>query len=321
MNIGKVLSVIVLLSAFFFTSALAVEEESRVISVTLEKPYVNLISNVVYAQKPMRGYPTIPLRLDILRPDANTALPAVLFITGGGFINANKDSYAQQRMSLAEAGYVVASMEYRVAPSVLFPSPLEDVKSAIRFLRANADKFGIDADKVAVFGASAGGYLSSFAGTSNGYEKFDKDEYLDESSTVQAVINFYGLSDLTLVGEGFSEDVNKLHSLPSATEALWVNGAAPFNKSGSIFDYPEKAVAANPITYIGKATPPFLIMHGDNDTIVSPHQTERLHKALIENGIESTYYVVKGAKHGGIHWTQPQIMQLVIEFLDRHLKN
>lgn len=89
------------------------------------------------------------------------------------------------------------------------------------------------------------------------------------SSTVQAVINFYGLSELTLIGEGFSDESRKLHASPASTESLWVNGATPFNTGGAIIDYPAKAIAANPITYINTATPPFLIMHGDLDTLVS----------------------------------------------------
>lgn len=319
-SIASVLSVFVMLflPAVFCAAA---EGNEHAIRVNLEKTPVKLISNVVYAQKSMRGYTNVALRMDILQPDVReTTHPAVLFITGGGFINANKDSYAQQRMVLAEAGYVVASIEYRVAPTVLFPAPLEDVKSAIRFLRANAEKYGVDPENIAVFGNSAGGYLSSFAGTTNGYEEFDKGELLDVPSTVKAAINFYGLSDLTLVGEGFPEDVVKLHALPSSTEAIWVNGAAPFYKSGSIFDHPEKAAAANPITYINGNTPPFLIMHGDKDVLVSPRQTKRLHDALIEKGVESTYYTVRDAGHGGVHWAQPQIMDIVIKFLDKHLK-
>lgn len=302
--------------------AAASDSNHNTISVTLDKTPVKLISNVVYAQKTMRGYDNVPLRMDILRPDVKgESFPAVVFITGGGFVNANKDSYAQQRMELAEAGFVVASIEYRVAPTVLFPAPLEDVKSAIRFLRANAKRFGIVPEKIATFGASAGGYLAALAGTTNGDASFDVGEHLDQNSSVQAAIDFYGLSDLTLVGEGFPDDVVKLHALPSATEALWVNGAAPFYPSGSIFDHPDKAAVANPITHISSATPPFLIMHGDVDTVVSPRQTERLHEALTKQNIDSTYYVVQGARHGGVHWIQPDIMRLVIDFLGKHLKD
>lgn len=315
----------ILLSSIIITAAAQVPhtmaaDNTHELTLTPRQPSVKLISDVVYAQVPMRGYPNVALKMDILQPEAKSPQPAVLFITGGGFINANKDNYIQQRLKMAEAGYVVASMEYRVAPTVLFPAPLEDVKSAIRYLRANASKFGIDTNHVAVFGASAGGYLAAFAGTSNGDKQFDRGEHLDQSSQVQAVIDFYGLSDLTRVGEGFPDAVVQKHASASSTEAIWVNGTSVFNEGGPITRFPEKTAAANPINYISKNTPPFLIMHGSADTVVSPHQTEMLHKALIAHGINSTYYVVKGAEHGGIYWVQPEIMQKVLQFLDRQLK-
>ncbi|PWC14007.1 alpha/beta hydrolase [Brenneria corticis] len=283
-------------------------------------PAVKLISDVVFSQVPSRGFPNVALKMDILQPEAKKPLPVVLYITGGGFIHANKDNYLQQRLKIAEAGYVVASMEYRVAPVVLFPSPLEDVKSAIRYLRANTEKFGIDGGRVAVFGSSAGGYLAAFAGTTNGVTQFDKGENLDQSSQVQAVIDFYGLSDLTLVGEGLADSIVQKHTSASATEAMWVNGTAVFDEGGAITSNPDRAAAANPINYISSATPPFLIMHGADDVIVSPRQTARLHQALTEENIASSYYIVKGAVHGGPHWLQPDIMQITIRFLDKHLK-
>lgn len=313
-------SLLTMLLLFAIGCGAAAADNRHSIAVGMDKKPVSLISNVVFAQVPMRGYANVALRMDILRPESKEPLPAVLFITGGGFINANKDSFIQQRVVMAEAGYVVASMEYRVAPTVLFPAPLEDVKSAIRFMRASAQKFGIDPKRIAVFGASAGGYLSSFAGTSNGEKKFDVGDYLDQSSEVQAVIDFYGLSDLTRVGEGYSEEVQKLHMSPGATEAIWVNGASPFYPGGSIADFPDKAEAANPIAYAKADAPPFLIMHGDKDMLVSPRQTERIHEALVAKGVDSTYYVVQGAGHGGGMWAQPGIMDIVVAFLDAKLK-
>lgn len=303
-------------------SSLSALADAPLHSLTVKKSVVpvKLISNVVYSQVAMRGYSNVALKMDILQPESSTPLPAVVFITGGGFINANKDNYVQQRLAMAEAGYVVASIEYRVAPTVLFPAPLEDVKSAVRYLRAQAGKWGIDSAHMAVFGASAGGYLAAFAGTTNTDKQFDKGENLEQSSQVQAVIDFYGLSDLQRVGEGFPDAVVQKHTSASATEAIWVNGTSVFNDGGPITRYPERAAAANPINYINANTPPFLIMHGTKDTVVSPRQTELLHAALLQKGIESTYYSVNEAQHGGDYWMQPEIMKIVIQFLDKHLK-
>jgi len=300
----------------------AVSLESQALDIKLKKASVKQISNVVYAQVPSRGYDNVALKMDILKPETKEKLPAVIYVTGGGFINANKDNFAQQRMEIAEAGYVVASIEYRVAPTAIFPEPLEDLKAAIRYLKANAEKFNINPDEIALMGSSAGGYLVAMAGTSNNTRQFDKGEHLDQTSNVQAVIDLFGLSDLTKVGDGLSEQIQQLHKSPAATESLWVNGSPVFTGvDATINNVPEKAARANPINYINENTPPFLLMHGDKDTVVSPKQTEILHKALVEKGIESTRYVVKNAQHGGQYWAQPEVVQTIIEFLDKHLKN
>lgn len=308
----------IFLSTTIFVSASS--NKSTQIEVPMEKLSINYISDVVFSQPSIYGYPNFPLQMDILKPNSKDSLPAVVFITGGGFMAANKDSYLQQRLDIAEAGYVVASIDYRVTPQSSFPAPLEDVKSAIRFLRANASKYGIDSDKIGVMGDSAGGYLAAFAGTTNHLKDFDKGEYLNQSSDVQAVIDLYGLSDLTKIGYGYSEEVQNMHKSPSSPEAMLVNGPAVFGPGGSIFDDVEKAAKANPITYVTNDDPPFLIMHGDKDTLVSPNQTEILHNALVAKGVDSTHYVVKGAGHGGEQWAQPKIINIMIEFLDKNLK-
>jgi acetyl esterase/lipase len=298
----------------------ATNSTSKQLEVPIQKLSVSMISDVVFSQPSTFGYSNYPLKMDVLQPGTHDPVPAVVFVTGGGFMAANNDNELQQRMDIAEAGYVVASIEYRVTPQSTFPAPLEDVKAAIRYLRANADRYGIDPDKIAVMGDSAGGYLAALAGTTNHLKEFDKGENLDQSSAVQAVIDLYGLSDLTKVGYGYSEEVQEVHKSPSAPEAMWVNGAAVFGPGGSILDNPEGAAKANPITYVTKDAPPFLLMHGDNDTLVSPNQTEILHDALLTKGVDSTRYVVKGAGHGGEHWAQPKVVNLMIDFLDEKLK-
>lgn len=285
------------------------------------RPFVQLVSNVVYAQVPDRGYANKPLTMHLVIPQDKKPHPVILYINGGGFINANKDGYMQQWLDLAEHGYVVASMTYRVAPTSTFPAPLEDVKSAVRFLRANADRFHIDAKHIGVFGGSAGGYLAAMAGTTNSVKGFDKGENLQYSSDVQAVVDVYGVSDVNKIGADYSEAVQQSHLSAAATEALWVNGSPVFGgKDGGIAANPEGAKAANPMTYISSKTAPFLLMHGDADVLVSPSQTELLREALAEHNIEATRYLVKGAAHGGPFWVQPEIMDIVISFYDKHLK-
>lgn len=259
--------------------------------------------------------------MDITIPLDGQRHPAIVYINGGGFINANRDGYIQHRTYLAEHGYVVASITYRVAPTSTFPAPLEDVKAAIRYLRAHADTYKIDKEHIGVLGGSAGGYLAAMAGVTSGGKGFDKGDFLDQSSDVQAVIDLYGISDVTKIGADYNEQVQAAHRSAGATEALWVNGSPVFGgKDGGILANPEGAKAATPMTYISSQTPPFLLMHGDADTLVSPSQTELLRQALEEHHIEATRYLVKGAAHGGQYWVQPEIMEIFRGFFDKHLK-
>lgn len=244
--------------------------ESHLLKVNVVTPEIKQISGVVYEQVPSRGYENVAMKMDILKPQSKTPLPAIVYVTGGGFINANKDNGIQLRMHLAEAGYVVASIEYRVAPTAAFPQPLEDVKASIRYLRANANKFNIDPDRIGIVGGSAGGYLTAMAGVTSGTTTFDKGENLDQSSSVKAAVDLYGLSDLTRIGDDYSDAVKEAHKSAGATEALWVNGSPVFGgRDGGILADPAAAKAADPMTYVGKNSAPMLLMHGTKDFVVS----------------------------------------------------
>nr|WP_314180027.1 alpha/beta hydrolase [uncultured Campylobacter sp.] len=293
----------------------------QIIDVAVKRAELELISNLIYAQPPIYGYKNKALEMDVIKPVTKEPLPAVLFVPGGGFISSNKTKFLQPRMDIAQAGYVVAAIEYRVAPEVKFPDPLIDVKSAVRFLRANADRLGIDPAKIAVMGNSAGGYLAAMTGTTNGVKEFDQGENLSESSDVLAVIDIYGLSDLAKIGHGYAKELEEEHYSASAPEGLWLNGMATNSRtSGDVLKYPERAVKANPINYVSAATPPFLIMVGDQDKRVSPNQSELMHEALLQKGADSKLIVVKGADHGGPQWAQKQISDILIQFLDKNLK-
>ncbi|WP_257164250.1 alpha/beta hydrolase [Cetobacterium somerae] len=258
--------------------------------------------------------------MDLLKPNENQLFPLVIFVTGGGFFLAPKYNYLQQRMALAESGFIVASIEYRVIPQGKFPDALIDIKNAIRFLKANANKFEIDKTKVAIMGESAGGYLAALTATTNNYKEFEIGENLNESSDVQAAIDIYGLSDLTKVGDDFSKKIQEVHISPSAPEAIFINGLSLFNKGGSIKDNLNLAEKANPINYISKNTPPFLLMHGDKDSLVSPSQTEILYESLLKNGIDAHRYIVKNANHADKYWYQPEVINIIIEFLKKIFK-
>ncbi|WP_296398544.1 alpha/beta hydrolase [Acidaminococcus timonensis] len=316
-----VLSSLLLVGLAGFAGAEAAHYPSKTLEVAPTKTEVKQISGVVYEQVPSRGYANVPMQLDLLQPQKKTKMPAIVYVTGGGFINANRDNGVQLRNYLAEKGYVVASITYRVAPTAQFPQPLEDVKASIRYLRAHADQWNIDKDRIGIIGGSAGGYLSAFAGTTSGTKTFDKGENLQESSKVNCAVDLYGLSDLSRVGMDYSPEVQQLHKSAGATEALWVNGSPVFGgKDGGILADPKAAEAANPIAYIGKNSAPMLLMHGTADKVVSPGQTDLLYQALKEKGVPAERYEIPGAAHGGVYWVQDKVLQVIGDFFDRYLK-
>lgn len=132
------------------------------------------------------------------------------------------------------------------------------MKSAVRFLRTNADRLGIDPAKIAVIGDFTGGYPAAMTGTTNGVKEFDQGENLSESSDVLAVIDIYGLSYLAKIGHGYAKELEEEHYSASAPEGLWLNGIATNSRmSGDALKYPERAAKANPINYVLAAALPF----------------------------------------------------------------
>ena len=295
--------------------------ESTVLNVEVEKNQIMMYENIPFHSGKERGSQMFSLAMDILQPDGKEPLPLIVFITGGGFMMAPKNNWIQQRMKLAEAGYVVASIEYRHAPLSKFPLPVEDCKLAIRWLRAHADQYNIDVNRVGVLGNSAGGYLSAFVGLINDNKEFDKGDFLEYSSNVLCAADIFGISELMSIGDDYPEEVRKLHDSPGITEAMWVKGVPGFSgPDGGVKDFPEESKKASPLYYVSDKAVPMLFMHGDKDTSVSPSQTDKLYQALRAQGIEAERYVVPGAAHGGVYWVQEPVMKVMVDFFDKYLK-
>lgn len=301
---------------FFTSNCLA---KSEVIEIEKVVPEVIGYSKV-YAE--YDSWPQAKLHMDISMPVSKEKTPAVIFVPGGWWITAPKNAGDQLLLKLAESGFAVAGIEYRTIVQANYIDIVGDVKAAVRYLRAHADEFNIDKNKIAIMGASAGGWLSSMVGVTAGVEKFDFGDNLDQSSEVQAVIDIFGPSDLTKMGADYSKDTQALYNSASSATSLLANGMSIYkgNKGGSILDTPETAKATNPINYIGKNTPPFLIFHGNKDSTVSPSQSKILYDALIKNGVEADYYVVNGGEHEFKYFYQPKTFNIIVDFLKRVLK-
>lgn len=288
-------------------------EGAEVIDVEVTRPIIDSLNGAVFAQR-KRTTSVRPLTMDLLVPRTNELKPAIVYYPGGGFIEAPNGKFAQMRMALAEAGFVVAAAEYRAVPDQ-FPAIIEDGKSAVRYVRAHADEYGIDPTRVGILGNSAGGYITEFLGVTNGTRAFDVGDFLDQSSEVQAAASIFGISNMMSIAEGFEEELVKVHDSPAVTEALLVNGVALVRAGGgSIHDKPEAIMAASAMGNLTDQNPPFLLMHGDKDKLVSPLQSAELYKALKERGADVQYVLIRGGEHGDPCWFQASLIERVVEW-------
>ncbi|MGD9704673.1 MAG: alpha/beta hydrolase fold domain-containing protein [Acidimicrobiia bacterium] len=255
------------------------------------------VSNIEYASQ------SDAQRLDLyLPPDAEPPLPLLVFIHGGAWMAGDKrNEYAAGVVPLfVGEGYAVASVNYRLSDEAVFPAQLLDVKAAIRWLRANAPTYGIDPNRIAAAGESAGAHLAALLGTTTGVPNYD-DPGLGNagvSSAVSAVVDWYGPVDLIAADAQLAANPACAGALrpadepdPASTQLL---GAPPA-------DVPELAAAANPITYLipDRVVPPFLIEHGDVDCVVPYQGSVALHEeieALFGPG-RSQLVIVPGSGH------------------------
>jgi acetyl esterase/lipase len=241
-----------------------------------------------------------------VRSESSGRRPLIVWIHGGAWQSGSKDRPPALR--LVEKGYAVASINYRLSQHAIFPAQIEDCKAAIRWLRMNAGKYGYDPNRVGVWGASAGGHLVALLGTTGGVKEFDVGPNTGLSSRVQAVCDFFGPTDFAKIG---SFPSTMRHDAADSPESKLVGGPIQENK--------DKAQRANPIAYVTKDDPPFLIVHGDKDPLVPHNQSEILYDALKKAGVEATLYTVHGGGHGG--FKDPQVDVLVAQFFDKHLRN
>lgn len=304
-----------LMAAPVCAQAQAVHETMK---VNIERGRIDAVTGIVYSQITSAS-DNRTLQMTLLVPCTDKPKPAIVYYPGGGFLSAAHDRYVEMRMALAEAGFVVASVEYRTVPD-MFPALLVDGKSAVRYLRAHARQFGIDPQRIGVIGDSAGGYLAQMVGVTGDDKEYDQGDYLDQSSDVQAAATIYGISNLMNIGEGYSQEIQDIHASKAVTEALLVHGTAFASYPGaSILSDTAKAMKASPMGHIRKDLPPFLIMHGTADALVSPVQSEQLYDALKKADNDVSYVEVEDAGHGDMYWFQQPVIDRVVRWFKEKL--
>jgi acetyl esterase/lipase len=284
-------------------SALVLGLVVLVLAVALQRgsPAIAVERDVVYGMA--QG---APLLLDLAMPGTGDGpFPVVVFLHGGGWRAGDRQEMNHFIEGVAGLGYVGVTVDYRLVPAARFPAQIEDCKAAVRWLRANAAKYRINPERIGVVGFSAGGHLASMLGVTgkkDGLEGTGGNP--DQSSRVQAVVNFFGPTDFST--RDWPNDLEK--------EVI-----EPF-LGGSFADHADEYRRASPITYVTINAPPFLFFHGSEDKLVPVDQSIRLGERLKQLGVPAEVVVLEGEGHGFTDANNQKAMRRMLDFLDARLK-
>ena len=246
------------------------------------------------------------LKLDLYSPkNVTTPMAAIVLIHGGGWCAGSKLDYRAAAQNYAAKGYVAVTVEYRLAPKHKWPAQIEDVKCAVRWLRANADKYLVDRERICAMGGSAGGHLALLLGFTDAKDDLEGDGgNRDQSSKVQVVVNQCGPTDATQ------------KEWPEIVEKMFVDVLG-----GSRDKVPELYKQFSPLTYLRKDAPPVLTFHGTKDPLVPYEQAKRLDKSMRDAGLVSQLETHEGRGHGDFSAQEyARDLTITLEFLDKHLK-
>lgn len=255
--------------------------------------------------------------LDIYLPETEKPkYPAVVVIYGSAWLSNNLKGNVIESIGkpLLNAGFAVIAPNHRSSSDAKFPAQINDIKAAVRFIRAKAADYKIDTSFISVTGFSSGGHLAALSGTSGktrgfkvGKESADLEgnvgKYTTFSSSVDAVVDWFGPTDFLMMDSCGS---SMAHNPANSPESSLVGGAIQENK--------DKVTLANPVTYVDKNDPPFLILHGDKDPLVPHCQSELLYRKLQKAGVKSKLVIVPGGKHGpGVF--EEKYYKMMVDFL------
>ncbi|WP_321288889.1 alpha/beta hydrolase [uncultured Sunxiuqinia sp.] len=267
-------------------------------------------NNIVYVTLPDTPYGKRDLHMDVFRPGKCEEYPALVMVFGGGWRTGSKEAQVPMAQKIAAQGYVTAAIEYRLSPEALYPAAVYDIKAAIRFLRANADKYGIDPNRIAITGSSAGGQLAALVGFTGNMEEFEGDLGNNEvSSNVQAIIDMDGILDFTTPSESLGDNTPGKHS------------AGYYWFGATLKEARDKWVEASPMIYAGKDSPPILFInstqprfHAGRDSVISVLNTFDIYSEVhtIPNSVHSFWQV---------HPWFEETVDYMVSFLDRVFKN
>ena len=245
------------------------------------------------------------MQLNLARPKhASGPLPVVLCIHGGGFRAGNREGYNSLCLTLAQRGFAAVTISYRLAPTHLFPAAIHDTKAAVRWIRANAAKYGMNPDRVGVTGSSAGGHLAQFLGVTAGVKEFEGMDNPGFSSAVTCVVNVYGPSDFT---QSYGKSVDAHVVLP-----LWLGGDVTTARA--------KHIQSSPLNWVTPNAAPSLIIHGTEDKYVAYEQGVWMRDRLTACGVPVELLTVEGAGHGFKGADAEKAEKALVTYFEQRLK-
>ena len=281
-----------LLLCFLATSIASAElnDQQKKVQAIAETNQVELHLDQPYAEND-----NLKQRVDLYIPrkrNSEKPLPVVALIHGGGWVNGDRIGYSSKAIQLARTGdFACVAVGYRLTKEATWPAQVHDCKAAIRWIRAHAKEHNLDPDRIAAWGSSAGGHLSSVLGTSGDVREIEGDLGPNDqhSSRVQAVVNLCG-----------PEDFRQALMFAPDGKPIFKDDAVSGLLGGSAEDKPQNAAAASPLTYASSDDAPFITFHGTQDKRVAFLHAESIHAALKKAGVESHLIPITGGGHGSV---------------------
>jgi len=248
------------------------------------------------------------LFMDLHKPVRFDAPGLILYVHAGAWRAGSRDDVRIR--DLTRKGWPIASMDYRLSPEAPFPANIHDIKAAIRFLRAKGKDHGVQTDSLAIVGCSAGGHLAVLAGVTSGHPELDGTVglHLEESTRVQAIVTFYGASNLTTI---LSQSTPKGLEIRAPALELLLGGPVGQNL--------DLARLASPVFHIDGKDPPLLVFHGDQDPYMPINQAHELAGAYQDRQLPVHFKVIHGGGHGGSPFYDEASLTQVDRFLRSHL--
>ena len=277
-------------------------------SVSRVRYDTRMYCGITYTQARTARAMALPLQLHLISPiGGGERFPLLVYIGGGGWRISAPDRHLPELAFFAENGFTVASIGYRTTAHDGFPAQIEDVRTAIRFLRLHADQFHIDPEHVYVCGGSAGAYLAAMAALTGGRPKFRGAEYPDIPDTVSGAICLYGIYDFPKLMVTLSTEKNT-----EGQAVVW-----EFLKNQDMLTL----IEASPTYYIAADSVPFLLLHGTEDRLVPHQQSILFHDQLTQSQVPAELVLLEGAGHASPDFSQPEIQSLELEFLKNNLQS